>query len=152
MPPHPLELPPTLSPDALDTLTELTGILTRLRTAIQTSGSSSVVGGLTTGATPAGTGPGATPNPLGSAASPNAPLSLKDVPAQTDALKHKLQRARTQMRTLPDMERTVDEQEEEIKELEERIRMQREVLDRLRDAGVKFGHDEGGRGDKMETE
>ncbi|EXF73109.1 hypothetical protein CFIO01_07509 [Colletotrichum fioriniae PJ7] len=157
MPPHPLELPPTLSPDALDTLTELTGILTRLRTAIQTSGSSSssIGGGLTTGATPAGTGPGATPNPLGgaaSAASPNAPLSLKDVPAQTDALKHKLQRARTQMRTLPDMERTVDEQEEEIKELEERIRMQREVLDRLREAGVKFGHEEGGRGDKMETE
>ncbi|KXH41798.1 hypothetical protein CNYM01_08679 [Colletotrichum nymphaeae SA-01] len=155
MPPHPLELPPTLSPDALDTLTELTGILTRLRTAIQTSGSSSSIGGaLTTGATPAGTG--ATPNPLGfaagGAASPNAPLSLKDVPAQTDALKHKLQRARTQMRTLPDMERTVDEQEEEIKELEERIRMQREVLDRLREAGVKFGHEEGGRGDKMETE
>ncbi|OHE91271.1 hypothetical protein CORC01_13429 [Colletotrichum orchidophilum] len=152
MPPHPLELPPTLSPDALDTLTELTGILTRLRTAIQTSGS---VGGITTGATPAGTGPGATPNPLGlggGAASPNAPLSLKDVPAQTDTLKHKLQRARTQMRTLPDMDRTVDEQEEEIKELEERIRMQREVLDRLRDAGVKFGHEEGGRGDKMETE
>ncbi|KAK1986472.1 RNA polymerase II transcription mediator complex subunit 9-domain-containing protein [Colletotrichum cereale] len=146
MPPHPLELPPTLSPDALDTLTELTGIITRLRTAIQNSGS---VGGITD-ATPAGTGPGATPNPLG--ASPNAPLSLKDVPAQTDALKHKLQRARTQMRQLPDMDRSIDEQEEEIKQLEERIKMQREVLDRLRDAGVKFGHEEGGTGDKMETE
>ncbi|KAK2049662.1 hypothetical protein LZ31DRAFT_549228 [Colletotrichum somersetense] len=146
MPPHPLELPSTLSPDALDTLTELTGILTRLRTAIQNSGS---VGGIT-GATPAGTGPGATPNPLG--ASPNAPLSLKDVPAQTDALKHKLQRARTQMHQLPDIDRSIDEQEEEIRQLEERIKMQREVLDRLRDAGVKFGHEEGGTGDKMETE
>ncbi|CAI0655877.1 unnamed protein product, partial [Colletotrichum noveboracense] len=79
-------------------------------------------------------------------------LSLKDVPAQTDALKHKLQRARVQMRALPDMERTTAEQEDEIKELEERIKMQREVLDRLREAGVKFGHDEGGGGDKMETE
>ncbi|WYZ34130.1 hypothetical protein EsH8_I_000406 [Colletotrichum jinshuiense] len=146
MPPHPLELPSTLSPDALDTLTELTGILTRLRTAIQASGA---VGGIT-GATPAGTGPGATPNPLGT--SPNAPVSLKDVPAQTDALKHKLQRARTQMRALPDMDRSIAEQEEEIGQLEERIRMQREVLDRLRDAGVKFGHEEGGPGDKMETD
>ncbi|KAF3805631.1 hypothetical protein GCG54_00005670 [Colletotrichum gloeosporioides] len=146
MPPHPLELPSTLSPDALDTLTELTGILTRLRTAIQTSGAA---GGIT-GATPAASGPGATPNTLG--ASPNTPLSLKDVPAQTDALKHKLQRARVQMRALPDMERTTAEQEDEIKELEERITMQREVLDRLREAGVKFGHDEGGGGDKMETE
>ncbi|KAK6206732.1 hypothetical protein QIS74_13220 [Colletotrichum tabaci] len=147
MPPHPLELPSTLSPDALDTLTELTGILTRLRAAIQTSGS---VGGIT-GATPAGTGAGATPNPLGGA-SPNAPLSLKDVPAQTDALKHKLQRARTQMRQLPDMDRSISEQEEEISQLEERIRMQREVLDRLRELGVQFGHEEGGTGDKMETE
>ncbi|TDZ34941.1 hypothetical protein C8035_v010161 [Colletotrichum spinosum] len=146
MPPHPLELPPTLSPDALDTLTELTGILTRLRAAIQTSGSS---GGIT-GATPAAMGPGATPNPSG--ASPNAPLSLKDVPAHTDALKHKLQRARVQMRTLPDMERTTAEQEEEIRELEERIKLQREVLDRLREAGVKFGHEDGGGGDKMETD
>ncbi|KAF9872785.1 hypothetical protein CkaCkLH20_09648 [Colletotrichum karsti] len=146
MPPHPLELPSTLSPDALDTLTELTGILTRLRTAIQTSGTT---GGIT-GSTPAGTGPGATPNPLG--ASPNAPLSLKDVPPQTDALKHKLQRARVQMRALPDMDRSTAEQEEEIRELEERIAMQREVLDRLREAGVRFGHEEGGKGDKMETE
>ncbi|OLN96143.1 hypothetical protein CCHL11_03347 [Colletotrichum chlorophyti] len=145
MPPHPLELPSTLSPDALDTLTELTNILTRLRTAIQTSSSA---GGIA-GATPAATGSGATPNPLG--ASPNTPLSLKDVPAQTDALKHKLQRARTQMRTLPDMDRSIAEQKEEMKELEERIKMQREVLDSLRLAGVKFGNEEGG-GDKMETE
>ncbi|KAF6796519.1 hypothetical protein CSOJ01_13117 [Colletotrichum sojae] len=146
MPPHPLELPATLSPDALDTLTELTGILTRLRTAIQASGSA---GGIT-GATPNPSGPGATPNPSG--ASPGAPLSLKDVPAQTDALKHKLQRARVQMRSLPDMDRTTAEQEEEIRELEERIRLQREVLDKLREAGVRFGHEEGGRGDKMETD
>lgn len=146
MPSHPLELPSTLSPDALDILTELTGILTRLRTAIQTSGST---GGIT-GSTPAGTGPVATPNALG--ASPSAPLSLKDVPAQTDALKHKVQRARAQMRTLPDMDRSTAEQEEEIRELEDRIRMQREVLDRLREAGVRFGHEEGGKGDKMETE
>ncbi|KAF6814763.1 hypothetical protein CPLU01_14316 [Colletotrichum plurivorum] len=146
MPPHPLELPATLSPDALDTLTELTGILTRLRAAIQASGSA---GGIT-GATPNPSGPGATPNPSG--ASLGAPLSLKDVPAQTDALKHKLQRARVQMRSLPDMDRTTAEQEEEIRELEERIRLQREVLDKLREAGVRFGHEEGGRGDKMETD
>ncbi|KAF6813976.1 hypothetical protein CMUS01_12733 [Colletotrichum musicola] len=146
MPPHPLELPATLSPDALDTLTELTGILTRLRTAIQASGSA---GGIT-GATPNPSGPGATPNPSG--ASPGPPLSLKDVPAQTDALKHKLQRARVQMRSLPDMNRTTAEQEEEIRELEERIRLQREVLDKLREAGVRFGHEEGGRGDNMETD
>jgi hypothetical protein len=138
---HPLALPPTLSPDALDTLTEMSTILARLRTAIQTSSSNTGIAG----ATPAGTG--ATPNPLG--ASPSA-LTLKDVPTATDSLKHKLQRARTQIRALPDMSRTVKEQEAEIQELEAKLKLQREVLDRLRESGERFGAEEGGRGEKME--
>ncbi len=48
-----------------------------------------------------------------------------------------MQRARVQVRELPDMERGVEEQEEEIRELEERIRRQREVLVGLRDVGFQ---------------
>ncbi|ROT35811.1 hypothetical protein SODALDRAFT_362647 [Sodiomyces alkalinus F11] len=142
--PHPLALPSNFSPDALDTLTELAAILTRLRAAIQASNPPTAPGGVT-GSTPLPTG--ATPNQLGASPGGTGALSLRELSTQTDALKHKLQRARTQIKTLPDMERDIEEQEEEIQELEARIRMQREVLEKLRERGVDFGNE----GDKMET-
>ncbi|CRK17587.1 hypothetical protein HYQ45_000018 [Verticillium longisporum] len=143
--PHPLALPPTLSPDALDTLTELTTILTRLRAAVHASNPSANAGGIT-GATPLPTG--ATPNPLGASPGGTNAMTLRELSTQTDALKHKLQRARTQLKSLPDMERDIEEQEDEVRQVEERIRVQREMLERLRERGVQFGKD----GEKMETD
>ncbi|KAK7423172.1 hypothetical protein QQZ08_009168 [Neonectria magnoliae] len=127
--PHPLALPPTFSPDTLDALTELSVVLAKVRAGIQSSS------GITT--EPA---PGAGPT-----------LSFKEVPNATDGLKHKLQRARAQVRALPDMDRTIAEQSEEIKDLESRIEMQRALLQRLRDeAAAREGREEGA-GDKMES-
>lgn len=142
---NPLALPSTLSPDSLDTLTELTGILGRFRAAIQASNPSSGTGGIT-GATPLPSG--ATPSHLG--ASPGGPggATLRELSAQTDALKHKIQRARAQTKALPDMERDIEEQEAEIKELEAKIGLQRQVLEGLRERGMKFGTE----GEKMDTD
>jgi len=67
------------------------------------------------------------------------PYTKKDVLPETDVLRHKLMRARAQVRMLPDVERSVGEQEEEIKELEERIGRQREALGRLRELGRELG-------------
>jgi len=117
-------LPHGLSPDALDSLTGLTTILTRLRSTIQSSGTGGIAG-----ATPGASG--ATPNTAGA----SDPLSLKDVPTATDGLKHKLQKARIQVRELPDMRRTMTDQAREIARLEERIRLQRQVLEMLKKGG-----------------
>ena len=134
---HPLALPKTLSPDDLDTLSELSIVLAKVRAGIQSSA------GITgTGTTPGG---GVVPNTHGQQ------LSFKDVPGATDGLKHKLQHARAQVRALPDMERSVAEQEREIVEIEARIERQRALLERLREGGVRFGKDEGATRDvKME--
>ncbi|OAQ96002.1 hypothetical protein LLEC1_03850 [Akanthomyces lecanii] len=115
-----LALPPTLSPDSLDALSELAIVLAKVRTSIQSSTTTAVAGG--------------------------QPLSFKDVPGATDALKHKLQHARAEVRALPDMDRTDEEQRREIAELEARIVTQRALLERLRDDGLRFGKD----GDKMD--
>ncbi|KAK5995589.1 hypothetical protein PT974_04002 [Cladobotryum mycophilum] len=128
----PLALPSSLSPDDLDALSELSIVLAKVRAGLQSSQ------GLTTGATPGGP------------SSSGQQLSFKDVPGATDKLKHKLQHARAQVRTLPDMDRTIDEQKTEIKELETRIDMQRALLERLRDGGVKFSKDSSATGDKMD--
>lgn len=125
---HPLSLPPTLSPDSLDALSELSIILAKVRVNIQTSS------GITTGATP---------NP---AALSGQQISFKDVPGATDSLKHKLQHAKRQVGELPDMNRTVEQQHREIAELEARIKTQRALLTRLREDGVSFGKD----ADKMD--
>jgi chromosome segregation ATPase len=115
-------LPEGLSPDSIDTLPVLSAILSRLNTlspnAASTSGSPST----------------ASPSQL---ASGTSPLSVKDIPAATDDLKHKLQKARAQVKELPDIDRSLAEQEEEIRELEEKIRKQREVLERLRKTGLE---------------
>ncbi|CAM1504039.1 Fc.00g016300.m01.CDS01 [Cosmosporella sp. VM-42] len=123
--PHPLALPPTFSPDTLDALTDLSIVLAKVRAGIQSST------GITTGATPGG------PSSNGQT------LSFKEVPGATDGLKHKLQRARAQVRVLPDMGRSIEEQTQEMKDLEKRIELQRALLQRLRDeAGSKDGKDE----------
>ena len=46
-----------------------------------------------------------------------------------------MQKARGQVRELPDIQRSVKDQEEEIGRLEERIRKQKEVLEGLRAVG-----------------
>lgn len=143
---NPLELPSNLSPDGLDALTELTTILTRLRNAIQSANPAAGSGGIT-GATPLPVG-GATSNPLGASPGGTGTVTLREASTQTDALKHKIQRTRQRIVALPDMDRDIAEQEEEIRDLEEKIRMQRQVLEALRDRGVQFGSD----GDKMETD
>lgn len=63
-------------------------------------------------------------------------MSLKQFPAATDPIKHILQRARQQMRTLPDIKRSVEEQEKEIQRLEEKREKQRAQLEKLRGFGV----------------
>ncbi|KFA62048.1 hypothetical protein S40285_02157 [Stachybotrys chlorohalonatus IBT 40285] len=131
---HPLALPSTLSPDDLDALSELAIVLAKVRAGIQSST------GLTTGATPGDTG----------GSGNNQQLSFKEVPGATDGLKHKLQHARLQVRALPDMSRSIDDQTAEIKELEAKIEMQRALLERLREGGVKFGKDNQVAGDAMD--
>ncbi|KAL1884113.1 hypothetical protein VTK73DRAFT_6782 [Phialemonium thermophilum] len=167
----PTSLPESLSPDSIDTLTELSAILARLRPAHLTGGG--IVNGSNGGtfSTPAplpDSVTGTTPRPSTSTpanlAQPAPPLlasssaaaasgevldggqsgtggtifALKDIPTATDGLKHKLQRARVQIRELPDMGRTVSQQQEEIAELEGRIARQREVLRSLREVGLRF--------------
>ncbi|KAF5024915.1 hypothetical protein F66182_2999 [Fusarium sp. NRRL 66182] len=133
---HPLALPPTFSPDALDAPSELSLILARVRAGIQSSA------GITT--EPA---PGTTNH---NAAGPT--LSHKDVPTATDGLKHKVQRARAQVRELPDMDRSIAEQNEEIRDLENRIEKQRALLQRLRDEATgRDRKDDIATVDKMES-
>ncbi|RYP89559.1 hypothetical protein DL770_004332 [Monosporascus sp. CRB-9-2] len=178
-----LAMPPGLNPSTLDTITELAQLLARLRTPASLSAASTNL----PGGTPAGTQ--TTPASSSTAAQhqhqhlhPHQPhlhppqsqtqsqpgqgqgqdneLSLKEVPAAADALKHRFQRARAQIRTLPDMGRGVAEQEAEMAALEARLARQREVLARLRDVGVRFaaaqgerdGDGEAGGGDRMVLE
>ncbi|KAI5467068.1 RNA polymerase II transcription mediator complex subunit 9-domain-containing protein [Mariannaea sp. PMI_226] len=134
--PHPLALPPSFSPDTLDALSELSLVLAKVRAGIQSSS------GITTEPAP-GDGVGAPGGPT---------LTFKEVPGATDGLKHKLQRARAQVRALPDMDRTIADQNEEIADLEARIQRQRELLQRLRDeASGRVGREEmAPGGDQME--
>ena len=125
--PHPLALPDTLTPDSLDVLTELASILERIRPPQSTVSLSGAGAGVT----------GTTPLPSSSAA-PDGQVSLKDLPAATDPLKHKIQKARAQIKALPDMERTIPEQEEEISELKAKLEEQKQVLERLRQRGKEF--------------
>jgi hypothetical protein len=131
---HALALPPTFSPDNLDVLSHLSTILSEVRSTLQTS----------TGIDPS--------DPNSSDANTGQPqqgLSFKDVARASDGLKHKLQKAREQVRALPDMKRGVEEQEAEIEMLEARIERQRKLLERLREG--EFGKAEIDEGDKMET-
>ncbi|KAK8848351.1 RNA polymerase II transcription mediator complex subunit 9-domain-containing protein [Apiospora arundinis] len=146
-PPTPLGLPPGLSPDNLDILTELTSLLSRLRAPPPPS--ASVTGGVATGATPAATS-APTPSNLNTNNGPTSTISIQSLPMATDALKHKLQRSRAAAKTLPDMGRGTADQEAEMAELEARIARQRAVLEGLRSKGLDFAAARGQAGDKME--
>jgi small-conductance mechanosensitive channel len=136
-------LPDGLTPDSIDTLPVLSALLSRLQNPSSSANTAST----------SGSPPAASPSQL---ASSTGPLSIKDIPAATDELKHKLQRARVQVKELPDMDRSVEEQEVEIRELEEKIRRQREVLVGLREVGLQAKREREQRGkeggtDVMET-
>lgn len=165
--PVPLPLPETLNPDALDVLSELANLLTRLRALPTTTTTTGSAGPTTAAATPSQPPPqtqnlpGTTPTPSSSSAilrggssKPGGELSLKEIPAATDALKHRFRRARAVIgASLPDLDRGVHEQEVEIRALEARIARQRDALERLREVGARFvvGQGDGdGDGDKME--
>ncbi|KAG4443126.1 hypothetical protein IFR05_001358 [Cadophora sp. M221] len=137
-----MNLPDGLSPDSIDTLPVLSQILARLQTPSNTSTAST-----------AGSPPAASPSQLTSG---TGPLTIKDIPAATDGIKHKLQKARVLVKELSDMERSITEQEEEIAELEERIRKQRDILGQLRDVGLSMKREReqrerNGGADVMET-
>ena len=119
--PNTIPLPDALNPDSIDTLPVLAEILSRLQN-LSPEG--------TTGVTPS-----ATPSHSQGLLSSSGVISTKDLPTATDGLKHKLQKARGQVRELPDIQRSVKDQEEEIGRLEERIRKQKEVLEGLRAVG-----------------
>lgn len=165
------QLPDGLSPDAVDTLTELASIITKLRSA-QQQASTAAAGARGSSATAPGTGAtplpplpshqasGATPapgavtgtTPLPSAATPAAAggggagggggggplLSVKELPAATDNLKHKLQRARAAMRSLADVQRSIAAQQTELAALDGRRRKQAATLARTQEDGLHF--------------
>ncbi|KKA27011.1 hypothetical protein TD95_000532 [Thielaviopsis punctulata] len=113
---HPMAMSAAISPDSLDVLTELTLTLDRLRASLQ------ILPGTANATLPNG----------------QQPLLLKDLPTATDPIKHKLQKARVQVKALSDMNRTIADQEEEIADLEKRILLQQEVLEKLKASGTDF--------------
>lgn len=143
---NPPMLPGGLSPDSIDVPSELFTVLSRLRytdrngtSATNGDGEQSKPGANTpaagtSGATPAGGADAVAGGP------DSKPLSTKDLVTATDPLKHKIQRARAAVHTLPDIERTITEQEAEIQEWEDKIARQREVLQQLREFGIQFSH------------
>ncbi|KAK8123323.1 RNA polymerase II transcription mediator complex subunit 9-domain-containing protein [Apiospora kogelbergensis] len=143
-PPTPLGLPPGLSPDNLDTLTELSSLLSRLRAPPAPPSASAAPG-----ATPAAAVATSAPTPS-THHDPANTISIQSLPMATDVLKHKLQRSRAATKTLPDMGRGTADQEAEVAELEARIARQRAVLEGLRSKGLDFAAARGQAGDKME--
>lgn len=131
---NPQPPPPILSipPSAFDTLPELTALLTRLKPPVRESLNSIHSPAPVTGTTP-----------LPAPPEGDNSLTLKQFSAATDPLKHALQRARQQVRELPDIKRSVEDQEKEIEKLEERKRKQKDVLRQLHGMGVRFGRGDG---------
>lgn len=170
--PHALALPQHFSPDTLDVLTELADVLQKVHESARESLQRDNTAQQTpsqkqqpsqTGQTPSQSTTAAQSQPkpavggpasaaAGSASGTEAAggkrLTFKDVPGATDGIKHKLQKAREQVRALPDMGRTVGDQRAEIEELEARIEKQRALLGRLREGGLAFGKEVA---DRMET-
>ncbi|KAK8075904.1 hypothetical protein PG994_003176 [Apiospora phragmitis] len=138
---------PGLSPDNLDTLTELTSLLSRLRAPPPTTASGGAAGATPAAATTSAPTPS---NNLNANNDPTNTISIQSLPMATDALKHKLQRSRAAAKTLPDMGRGTADQEAEMAELEARIARQRAVLEGLRSKGLDFTAARGQAGDKME--
>ncbi|ELR10275.1 hypothetical protein GMDG_04661 [Pseudogymnoascus destructans 20631-21] len=133
---QPTTLSDNLSPAMLDTIPVLTSILSR----VQPPTSSNAPGASPMPATSFGT-PSSTSKPSSSQLRPDATaaLSTKEIPAATDALKHRLQRARVEVAQLPGIGMSIEEQEVEIRALESRIREQRAALNSLSEVGGKAG-------------
>jgi len=70
---------------------------------------------------------------------PHTTIATKDLPAEADDIKIKLQKARDQILQLPDIESSIEEQEEKIGELDDKIRAQMEVLERLKGRRISLG-------------
>ncbi len=135
---HPLALPKTFSPDALDTTAELAVILARLQPPTSTgSGGAGTTPLPASGASGAAAAGGAG-DAAGAGANGLPPISLRDLPTTTDSLKHKLQQARAQIKTLPDVGRTIAAQEAEMRQLQARIEAQRAMLVHLRAEGARI--------------
>lgn len=127
-------LPDGLTPDSVDVPSELFTILSRLRYTDKN-------GAATNGDTdPNKTASGSTPSGDADTQKKADTLSTKDLTAATDPLKHKIQRARAAVHTLPDINRTIAEQEAEIKEWQDKIESQRKVLQQLKEFGIQFSH------------
>lgn len=160
---HRLSLPAGIDPDMLDTLSELTALLTRLRHTIASAppsqsgpsrsrlsssppsqqpaiSSQPAAAAPATGQTPSAAGaPASTSDPASSQATHlHQPLTLKELPAAADSIRHRLQRARDRItQELPDMTRTIAEQEAEMAALVDKIRRQRAELEKLKEFGAK---------------
>ncbi|TGO29590.1 hypothetical protein BPAE_0013g00420 [Botrytis paeoniae] len=135
--PPTMTLPEGLTADYIDTIPVLCETISRLQNFSPSNPS-------------AASPPGATPS---FNANSTGPLNIKDIYAATDGIKHKLQKARVGVKSMPDMHRTIEDQEEEIRECEEKIAQQKEVLNLLMKVGlnIKKEREERGSGDKMET-
>ncbi|KAI5921994.1 RNA polymerase II transcription mediator complex subunit 9-domain-containing protein [Camillea tinctor] len=142
----PLALPEGLSPDALDTLSELANLLTRILKPGTNGSSSSSSSSSSQPPPPPSIKQSSTP----AASGPESEFPRKEFTASTDALKHRFQRARALIRTLPDLDRSLADQEAEMRALEAKMARQREVLAKLREVGARFaaGDEEG---ERMET-
>lgn len=73
--------------------------------------------------------------------SSDPPLDPQQLAIEASSIKIRLQKARSAVEALPDMERTIEQQEVEIRELEERIRTQRNILAALA-VEVRKDHDD----------
>lgn len=141
---HPL--PGGLSPDCIDACSELATILARVRYVDNKTGTASTNDGDgTTTNQPGGPSTSTTTGVATAASSPSAgtntqggPLSTKDIPAATDPLRNKIQRARAAVHTLPDIRRSIPEQEAEIAALEAKMAQQRAVLLQLKEFGLQY--------------
>ncbi|KAH6651992.1 RNA polymerase II transcription mediator complex subunit 9-domain-containing protein [Truncatella angustata] len=142
-----LGLPAGISPDQLDIMTELTSLLSRLRTPVNLPGISSS----TMGQTPAAPTPSQSQSQQQHSNNnqssqhhqqPTGDISLRDFPPSTDHLRLKLQSAKSAVLALPDMDKSIADQEGEIRELEDRIRRQRDQLGALKDKGNRFAASE----------
>lgn len=125
-------LPGGLTPDSIDVPSELAQILSRVRYSDKTSQQQQ-----SQEQNPPSAGGAADP------ATAAAPIAIKDLPAAIDPLKHKIQRARAAVHTLPDVQRTIPEQEAEAVALRARIERQRAALLQLKEFGLRFAAENG---------
>jgi hypothetical protein len=142
---------PFPSPQTFEIIPPLYGILVRLLSQKNTSNGTSGAPGDTTGAPgasaetnqaaqQANNGTGSHDVPVLDPAT-HPPLDVKDLPTETSSVRIRIQKARTVVEGLPDVERSVEEQQKEIAELEDRVARLRSVIS---DFGDRAGMPNGG--------